>query len=481
MSKPIKKMNLSLLSREASGGDIAEGGSIFQANVVISAVCRWLADESFSQLSRESLGDVEAKFFVPGQEFQLEFIEAKNHSLEPTEFWAEIEHFLDLDKTHPGIYRHFTLASPDVSATLKPVINGLARFRKPLDFYGEDSSVIATSFEDFKELIKKQNRTEKDAQFLFEKVSIIFDLGGQSQGNHLFEAIKKYLPEYMNLKMHELETIYVNLKEFLHSRKNQPFTRREIEEKFREKIDFRNLPPPRPITLHISNNNQETPVGLHFNWAEFGGESVPSPVSWQKKVLLELEQTRDWILQTRDERRIKIIGKTRLPTAFTIGTVFSATQGFELEVDYRDNTFFTSNRVYDEDIPKPYQWQITQNGDLKEADRLIVTIGIVAQIAGDVENWVKQIDTTSRPMLHLFGALPLSSARQAEQAIGDAKRIIRELISGTRINQLDLFLAGPSWFANFFGYRSSSLPPIQTYQFLTTTRQYSPAIFIPAR
>jgi len=474
-------MNLSLLSREASGGDIAEGGSIFQANVVVSAVCRWLADEGFSQLSRESLGDVEAKFFVPGQEFQLEFIEAKNHSLEPTEFWTEIEHFLDLDKTHPGIYRHFTLASPDVSATLKPVINGLARVRKPLDFYGADSSVIAVSFEDFKELVKKQNRTEQDAQFLFEKVSIIFDLGGQSQGNHLFEALKNYLPDYMDLKMHDVQAIYVNLKEFLHSRKNQPFTRREIEEKFREKIDIRNLPPPRPITLHISNNNQEAAVGLHFNWAEFGGEGVPSPISWQKKVLSELEQTRDWILQTRTERRIKIIGKTRLPTAFAIGAVFSATQGFELDVNYRDNTFSTNNRIYAEDESTPYQWQITQSGDLREVDHLIVTIGIVAQIAGDVENWVKQVDTTSRPMLHLFGVMSLSSARQAEQAVADVKRIIREFISGTRINQLDLFMAGPSWFANFFGYRSSSLPSIQTYQFLTSTRQYSPAIFIPAR
>ena len=481
MSKPAKKLNASLLNREASGGDIAEGGTIFQANVVISAVCRWLAEEGFSQLTRESLGDVEAKFFVPGQAFQLEFIEAKNHTLDKTEFWREIDRFLELDAAHPGNYRHFTLASPDVAANLKSMVNGLARVRKPFDFYGSDSSIITDSYQDFEELVKKQERTEKDAKFLFDKVSIIFDLGGQSQSNHLFEAIRKYLPDYMNLSVRELEAIYINLKEFLHSRKNQPFTRIEIEEKFREKIEERHLPSPRPIILCVTNSNQQGSGGVRFNWAAFGGESVPTIAMWQEKVFSELEQTREWILQARTERRIKIVGMNRLPIAFTIGAIFSATQGFELEISHRDNTFSTANRVYDGNALYPYKWQIACSGDLSKAERLIVTVGIVASLARDVENYVRQTNDMSHPMLHFYGTEPLASAQQAEQAVSDAKRVLREYLSGTKITQIDLFLAGPSWFASFLGYRSSSLPTIQTYQFLASTRQYSPALLISAR
>lgn len=478
MNQKTRKKNPSLLDREATGGFHSESGSVFQANVVVGAVCRWLADEGFSALIRESLGDVEANFFVPGMGFQKEFIEAKTHPVEVSEFWNEINRFIELDTCHPGIYRSFTLASPDIHKSLKPIVNGLDRVRNPVEFYGRSSSVISLSYEDFEKLVKKQKRSEKEAQFIFEKVSVSLDLGGQSHGNILYEHLKNYLPEYHKLSIAEVNAIYISLRDFLHVRKNQPYSRIEIETIFKENIEPQHQPPPKPINFNIGS---EQLTVLQFQWDEFSGETVPSSARWNEKVIGELEQTRSWILANRTERRIKVNGMYRLPTALAIGAVYSATSGFSLDVTHRESIFSTADGVATDGVPSPYQWQVTQVDGTAEAGRLIVTIGVVSRLAGDVETYVRQNTAQPGPILHLYNSAPLLSAQQASSAVASAKQLIKENLAGTTSNQIDLFLATPSWFATFFGYRSSSLPPIQTYQFVPTNRNYFPAVFISAR
>ena len=57
----------SLLAPQATGGDIAEGGFQYQANLITARIPNWLAQDGFTEMIRESLGDVEAKFFAPRQ------------------------------------------------------------------------------------------------------------------------------------------------------------------------------------------------------------------------------------------------------------------------------------------------------------------------------------------------------------------------------------------------------------------------------
>ena len=60
---------LSLLSPQATGGDIAEGGFQYQANLIVARIPNWLAQDGFTEMIRESLGDVEAKVFCTRQRF----------------------------------------------------------------------------------------------------------------------------------------------------------------------------------------------------------------------------------------------------------------------------------------------------------------------------------------------------------------------------------------------------------------------------
>ena len=88
-----KRKVLSVISPQATGGDIAEGGFQYQANLITARVPNWLIRDGFTEMIRESLGDVEAKFFVPGKGLRREFVQYKNHRMTPSEFWPEIEYF----------------------------------------------------------------------------------------------------------------------------------------------------------------------------------------------------------------------------------------------------------------------------------------------------------------------------------------------------------------------------------------------------
>ncbi len=118
MTKTNDKMTPSLLEPESCGGDIAESGFSFQENIMLSRIPMWLAQEGFTAMIWEAMGDTEAKFFVPGRGFVIELVEAKNHQLTPSEFWNEVKRFQELDTGSPGTYRWFTLVSVGLSKEL---------------------------------------------------------------------------------------------------------------------------------------------------------------------------------------------------------------------------------------------------------------------------------------------------------------------------------------------------------------------------
>ena len=131
----------SLLAPQATGGDIAEGGFRYQANLITAQIPSWLAEDGFTEMIRESLGDVEAKFFIPNVGLTREFVEYKNHLLQPTEFWEEVENFWEKDKHAPDSYQRFVLACTSISGGLKPIVNALRRIRDAFPFYDRSKQI----------------------------------------------------------------------------------------------------------------------------------------------------------------------------------------------------------------------------------------------------------------------------------------------------------------------------------------------------
>lgn len=109
----------SLLELESTGGDIAEGGFEFQRNIILNKIPFWLSYQGFTSLIWESIGDIEAKFFMPEKGSVIEAVEAKNHLVTPTKFWNEIDRFKRMDKGSPIP----TAGSPFVVQTFQQKLN----------------------------------------------------------------------------------------------------------------------------------------------------------------------------------------------------------------------------------------------------------------------------------------------------------------------------------------------------------------------
>src|SRR5262249_24577589 len=150
--------NPSLLDREARGGDIAQGGFDYQRGIAMASLPDWLAQDGFSQLICEAMGDIEARFFVPGPGLRIEMLEVKEHQITPSEFWREVDRFRQLDQGCPGTYSRFNLVGRSPSPELEPIVKALDRVRRPAPFYTGDQHINQYSFADWVAVVEKAKR-----------------------------------------------------------------------------------------------------------------------------------------------------------------------------------------------------------------------------------------------------------------------------------------------------------------------------------
>jgi hypothetical protein len=471
-----QKNTPSLLEPAARGGDIAEGGLSFQEQVTLAYLPAWLAQNSFTAVIREAMGDTEAKFFVPGHGLCLELLEVKNHTLAPTEFWHEIKRFQVLDNAALGTYRRFTLACTGLSELLHPLYNGLRRLRGPRDFYPNTSAVPRNSWHDYVSVVTGLGYSEDDARFLFEKVDIEPDFNAaQVHGEALFiEALAQYLPDLQDLSGRVLRQVYERLSLLLRNRRNQLIARHEIEMHSNVAIPLEQQLPSQPlcVTTVADSSQALAPTDLVFNWIDFFGGATriyPEADQWNTRLLRDLHDTRTWIKEQRRPRRIRIRGSRRLSAAIAFGWVFSAVAGFVLEMEYRGELWATDMHATSE-TPS---YVIEPHFLGGQGDKLVVTIGILRHTAQDVSQGLSEIGLDEAPRLELYGSQSIQSPQHANAVVGQIKREISVALAKTQCHRLHLFYAGPSHLALFLGHRMNATVPMQCYEYV------APSIYKP--
>lgn len=469
MSNP--NTNPSLLEDEARGGDTGEGGISFQAEVGLSYIPKWLAKEGFTSMVREGMGDTEAKFFIPGCGFIKEFIEVKNHQVTPTEFWEEVDRFRRMDIGAPGEYPWFTLASAGLSQSLHPLVNSLRRIRDPYDFYA-NSAIFDASYNGYVEVVKKLEKTEEQAKFLFTKVLIVSDLSlNQHHGRAMFkQSLCDNLKGYQDLPDRVLNDIYNNLASLVKERRNKTITRIALEESIRQSVPKDLQPPIQPVRIHTAINNQEVDVDkteLQFAWAPFFGgneRKYPATEEWNQKLLGDLYSTKEWILNHRKTKRIKLTGNRRLSASLAFGFVFSAVSGFAIDMINRGDAVWSTDAHADGNTP-PYLLTKADIGNNKMGNRLIVSIGIIRDIANKVDSSLAELGLAGMPTLHIRGGEPIVSPQQANLIVKDLKNEISEAIQQTGAVKIDLFIAAPAFLALLLGHRLNAIASsVQCYE-----------------
>lgn len=456
----------SLLESQSRGGDTAEGGSWFQESVILARIPVWLAQDGFTAMLREGIGDAEANFFIPGCGFSKEFLEVKNHTLKPSEFWNEIRRFQEVDAGSPDTYQSFILISAGISKELDPLVNGLRRVRDPDTFYEENSGVKEKSLKDYIQLVEKMCRTRQEALFIFEKVKIEADLStAKSYGEALFkQSLTENLPEYEELSSKTLDDIYARLSTFIRQRKNLTITRQEIETKLRDRIPSSQLLSPRPIQIYTAIAPDDNPAhpGLRFDWTSFsGGETraFAPPQQWNQQLLGELQETRSWIENHRNTKLIELAGNCRLSAFLAIGSVFSAVRGYVIKMEYRSELWSTNNHPSSKTPKYPLVHQTVREA----GEHLVVSIGILKDIVSEVESNLERYKLTDMPLLHIQGERPITSPQQTNLVVRNIKDLIIKNLLRTGSKQIHLFLAGPAPLALFLGHRLDATAPVTCY------------------
>ena len=474
-----KRKILSVISPQATGGDIAEGGFQYQASLITAQVPNWLAQDGFTEMIRESLGDVEAKFFVPGKGLRREFVQYKNYRMTPSEFWPEIEHFQRMDLNSPDSYQRFVLACTGVSNILEPILNALRRVRDAYPFYNGAQQIQDASYNDFVERVKRLDKSEEMADFLFCKVSFEIDLtDAEDHPRELFsETLFQNYPGFEELPAKYSRAAYPLLVELIQSRKNQPIYRRELEDVIWKSIEAEKRPESF-IKIHTTHEDSDKgPEGcLQFNWKScFGGHerNFPSAEHWNRQIIEELQSTKEWLVLTKRSRRIHLSGHRRLSASIAIGYVFSAVSGFMIGMETKEGIWCTEDHPQ-ADTPD-YSWERDIRDDELTGD-MVVGISVKGKIANEVEQYLETIEFRG-PRLYLFSDTAILSASHANRAVERAKRIIQESVAAVGAKKIHIFIATPAQFALFLGHRLNAMGEIQCYEY-QDTNVYVPTCLI---
>lgn len=459
----------SLLHPRARGGAVSQGGFDYQKAAVLVKLCQWLGRDDFQSMVQEGIGDVEGKFFIPGHGASREIVEVKNHQLSPKEFWHEIDHFLHLDKASPGTYQWFTLVVPTLGGRLETLQNTLRRVRGPYGFY-EGTSIADASFDQYAQMVAKLGGRHELAVFLFEKVHIDTDLGplsehGQAVVQH---ALTTYLPEFSNLTSLEQRLVVQDASQLLNDKREQEITRQELEVQFRRGLPEERKPPVPPIRIHAAVEIPEArdTGGLLLEWNDFFGGTCrryPPTIEWNTRLLGELLDLRGWIRQHRTpQNRLRLTGTARLSAWLSLGWVFSAVAGFQLEMEYR-GSLWTTDAYPNADTPRytfDVRWR-EGNGDI-----LVASVSILRDIQPDVRAHCEQTNINGAPILSMVGCEAIMDARHANRAVQVIKERLTQAIQTSKSKEVLLFFQGPAILALLLGHRLNATAVVQCHEWI---------------
>src|ERR1700687_180636 len=328
------------LAPEAMGGITAGKGFYFQTRYAACHLPVWLLEGSFHQLFFEGTGDIDIRYAESGQSSRVH-IQVKDHEVAPAKFKVVIAHFRRLDTDLPGIYKCFTLVCPSLSAKLRSVEAGLARFRKAQPFYDDAAQALAPTSGDLADRFRGIGpRAAADIDFIVSKVFLEIchgDLHHDDRAVDLFVARVLNHPEYSGMLRAMVQPAFAQLLRAIEAKRGAVLPRADVEQVLRSAIAAVGAGG-KSTTVWLQNWTKETfdvPADYVVDWSPHFDRSsrrVPSEDVWNAQLLPELQSLKGTILAERTDRLIRFRGKCALSTGIALGAAFAAVGGWTFEI-----------------------------------------------------------------------------------------------------------------------------------------------------
>ena len=462
----------SLLSPEATGGITAGKGFDFQTRYAACYLPVWLQDGTFHQFFFEGTGDIDIRFTDAGQSSRIH-IQVKDHEVAPAELKSVIEHFQTLESELPGVYKWFTLACPSLSAKLRPVETGLARFRNAKPFYDDASTALVPTKNDVGERLRK-NGLGDHIDFIHSKVFIEIghgDLHHDDRAVELFIARLLTHPEYSGKLRAMVQPAFAELMRAIGANKGVVLDRADIEKILRAAVatggnDEKN------ITVWIQNWTRESfepPADYVLDWSsrfDRTSRRVPSQEVWNNELLPELRSLQKKIVAERKERILRFRGKCALSTGIALGTVFPAVGSWVFEIPQPPSKDAWRS---DATATNPYDLRIEIVEGSGDGADIVLGLNIKGDGREDVLRYIA--GTGNPPKLFAF----MSPSSQGAQSIGGAAdacafaRAVRDnlghLLKKYQLRRTRIFFYGPFALAVLLGQQLTAVGEIQLFEY----------------
>jgi hypothetical protein len=462
----------SLLAPEAMGGIIAGKGFDFQTRYTACNVPLWLLEATFHQLFFEGTGDIDIRYTERGNSSRIH-IQVKDHDVQRAELKTVIEQFARLDSALPNAYKCFTLVCPSLSAALRPVENGLARFRGAKAFYDDNPEALAPTKEDLDARLRKASLGDH-IDFIHAKVYL--DVG-HGDMHHDDRAINQFIarlwshPDYAEKVRARVLPAFAEVMRGIAARKGNVIERAEIEQLLQAAVAS-GIAAEKKITLWLQNWTSESfepRADYALDWSAHFDRStriVPSPEIWNKQLIPELETLKKKILAERKERIIRFRGKCALSTGIALGATFPTVGGWTFEIPqppakdaWRSETAATN----------PYPINLEVLDGTESGTDIVLGLNIKGDGRQDIVRYVESAE--NRPRIFAFLS-PLSQGAQAIGGAGDAvafAQAVRDqlglLLKRYGLHKTRIFFYGPFALAVFLGQQLTSVGGIQLFEY----------------
>jgi hypothetical protein len=459
----------SLLSPEAMGGINAGKGFDFQTRYAACHVPVWLLEEAFHQLFFEGTGDIDIRYIEAGKSSRIH-IQVKDHDVTPGELKSVIEQFSQLDSANPDTYKCFTVVCPSLSSTLRPIETALRRYRGAKPFYDDKLEALVPTKQELDERLREAGLVD----FIHGKVFIDVGHGYMHHDDHAIDLFIGRLlkhPEYADKVRAMVQPAFAEIMRAIGAKKGIVLSRADIESLLQAAVAA-GIAGEKKITLWLQNWTSESfdaPADYALDWSsQFDRVTrrVPSPETWNKELIPELEALKKKLLSGHKERLIRFRGKCALSTGVALGAVFPTVGGWAFEIPQPP-----SKGDWRSDAPPtdPYHLQV----EIIDASQGGVDIVLGLNIKGDGRHDImRYVQGTGNPPRIFAFMSPPSQGAQSIGGAGDAvafgqavRETLGQLLKTHQLRKTRIFFYGPFALAVFLGQQLTSVGEIQLFEY----------------
>jgi hypothetical protein len=462
----------SLLTPEAMGGLIAGKGFDFQTRYAACHVPLWLLETAFHQLFFEGTGDIDIRYTEAGKSTRIH-IQVKDHDVQPGELKSVIEQFSEMDSAHPDTYKFFTVVCPSLSATLRPIETALRRYRGGKPFYDDKPEALAPTKQELDERLREAGLGDY-VDFIHSKVFIDVGHGYMHHDDHAIDLFIGRLlkhPDYADKVRAMVQPAFAEIMRAIGAKKGVVLERSEIETLLQAAVAA-GIAGEKKITVWLqnwTNESFEPPADYALDWSSHfdrATRKVPSPETWNKELIPQLEAFKKKLLAEGKERLVRFRGKCALSTGVALGAVFPTVGGWAFEItqppskdDWRSDATPTN----------PYHLQVEIIDGSQGGSDIVLGLNIKGDGRQDIMRYVQS--TGNPPRIFAFISPP-SQGAQSIGGAGDAvafgqavRETLGQLLKTHELRKTRIFFYGPFALAVFLGQQLTSVGEIQLFEY----------------